>query len=202
MWLLPFGDQTNPTHPESPNQSQREYNSSLLTMNQKKYSTYRAFATFVAITILNLSSFQGVEIVQAKPQRCSKAVYATYEGDPDIGDYRPLSCFIKISTFVNCHRFADEGEGVPDATDQTIHPNTFIIGRDGKLNGLGTQPGIKGQQYFECPTSPNGVNNKRPWCEFCSKPKEYKPIDPGHGSDDPGHGRPGHGRPGRGGLDK
>ncbi|KAH9443600.1 hypothetical protein Pst134EA_004630 [Puccinia striiformis f. sp. tritici] len=189
-------------------------------MNQKKYSTYRAFATFVAITILNLSSFQGVEIVQAKPQRCSKAVYATYEGDPDIDcvtrngvshSCQVKNCYTldgnkklpyKDFNFVNCHRFADEGEGVPDATDQTIHPNTFIIGRDGKLNGLGTQPGIKGQQYFECPTSPNGVNNKRPWCEFCSKPKEYKPIDPGHGSDDPGHGRPGHGRPGRGGLDK
>ncbi|KAI7959670.1 hypothetical protein MJO28_003461 [Puccinia striiformis f. sp. tritici] len=158
-------------------------------MYTKISSTHRVLAKFAVIAVLTVCAFQVAETAKPKPQKCSKAFNRSYEGDPDVN-----SAF----NFKHCHRFADVDEGVSDATDQTIHPETFRVTSTNTLDGMGTQPGIKGQHYFQCSwTGPNDVNANRPWCDDCSlteKPKElfppgWRPGDPPHNGPDNGIGK-------------
>ncbi|KAH9461779.1 hypothetical protein Pst134EB_005700 [Puccinia striiformis f. sp. tritici] len=174
-------------------------------MYTKISSTHRVLAKFAVIAVLTVCAFQVAETAKPKPQKCSKAFNRSYEGDPDVTcltqdnvsyDCHVNKCYIydggkklpySAFNFKHCHRFADVDEGVSDATDQTIHPETFRVTSTNTLDGMGTQPGIKGQHYFQCSwTGPNDVNANRPWCDDCSlteKPKELFPLltDP-HGA--------------------
>ncbi|KAH9443597.1 hypothetical protein Pst134EA_004628 [Puccinia striiformis f. sp. tritici] len=67
--------------------------------------------------------------------------------------------------FHQCKRYTDNGGTVEHVSFQP--DEGFQVDRKRHLiTGLGTQPGIAGIHYFECPTHDNG---DRPWCDHCQK---------------------------------